>query len=237
MAKSKADTVLDEVKEEKKVDGGREKSNEAPKYVVDVDNTYEQVLKLDKEGFELVFSLEGFLELSDDEVNGLSRVNFKNYYVAHSQKKQKETVASREPDYTFKGFEPLGGNARRRMQQALRPRKGWHGCLKAPEERDEALASGYTEIRKLSSAQQKEVDSGKKTAEDFVGIEAGSPVRIGQEDKPELLAFEIPEERWKEHLAHVGWMSKGRWGSNEEDYAERVRRLGLIPTKDGHVMK
>lgn len=209
--------------------GADKGENKSQKYVVDVDNTYEQILKLDQEGFELVFNVERFKELSDDEVNELSRVNFKNYYVAHSQKKQKESNKRPDPDYTFKGFEPLGGNARKRMQKALRPRKGYHGCLKSPEELDEALTAGYTHIRHLSKKQEDLIKEGKAKREDFIGKEDGSVVKLGQEDKPELIAVEIPEERWKEHIAYVGYMSKGRYDTNKQDFMERARRAGLLP--------
>lgn len=204
---------------------GQNKTGKGQKYPVDVDNTPEQVVKLDSEGFELVFDIERFLTLEDEVVNELSRVNFKNYYVAFSQVKQKDgKTKSEEPDYSEWMLSPLGGNATKRMQKVLRKRRGWHQCLKSPEEWDEAMADGYVPIRELNKKQEDLIKDGKKKKEDFVGYEDGEIAKIGKEDKPELLACEIPEEVFQRHLLAVGYKSKGRWSSNKREYAEKARR-------------
>jgi hypothetical protein len=233
--KSKAtvdkEKVVKDVEEKKEVTKGQNKSGKGQTYPVDVDNTPEQVIKLDSEGFELIFSIDRFLELPDEVVNELSRVNFKNYYVAQSQVKQKELDLKNKKDPVYQDWElsPLGGNATKRMKKVLRERRGWHQCLKSPDEWDEAMANGYVPIRKLSKEQEEKIKSGKKKKEDFIGYEDGEIARLGSFDKPELLACEIPEEVFKRHLAAVGYKSKGRYAQNKQEYAEKARRAGLLP--------
>jgi len=229
--------------EEKVVERAEKKTKPAGWYTVTIDNSAEDVIKLDQDGYELAFDLDRFLKLSDETVDQLGRRNYANYCIAENQIAQRELKTKRRPDVDYVkewnsgNLNLAGGNARRRMQKALRERPGWHGCLKAPDEKDEALNAGYRFIRHLSTKQEKAVKDGKATREDFLGEEDGEIVKLGQEDKPELIAMEIPESRWKEHLAWVGWQSKGRFERAPQEYAEKVRRAGLLPTNHGEVIK
>jgi hypothetical protein len=238
-AKVKGDEVVNDGKTpKKKVNGGGEKPKKKGGYLVSVDNTPEEVLKLDKEGYELAFDLDRFLSLDDDVVEELSRKNYANYCVAENQIAQRELSKTkrRDPNYV-QDWELgiLGGNAKNRMEKALvGVKKGWHGCLKAPDEVDEALSNGYKFVYKLSDDKQKLVDEGKAKPSDFADDPGTStPVRLGQEDKPELIAMQIPEEKWQKHLVAIGYKSKGRWERQKEDYFDKVERAGLIPTDSG----
>jgi len=216
----------------KKVEREGEKSGPPQTKTVNIDNSYEQVLQWNDEGHKLAFEVGEFLHLPDEVIDELRRDNFKSYYVSLNQVVIAQNSKTKRPDPDYlKDLElgVLGSNARHRMQQALRERDGWHGFLCAPDELDERLQMGYKKICKLSKEQQKLVDSGKKEAKDFWGEEAGSPVRIGQEDKPELLALEVPLAVWKKHLAAIGYRSKGMYEQNKQDYLDRVKELGLIP--------
>lgn len=228
---------------EKQVNKVENKKEPVGFYTVTIDNTVEDVLKLDKEGYELSFDLDRFLKLDDETVEKLGRKNFANYCIAENQLSQRELKEKRrpEPDYVRDwkngSLDLGGGNARNRMRKALRKRPGWHGCLKAPDEVEDAKVAGYRLIRDLSKEQEKQVKEGKKKREYFFGKEDGPVVKLGQEDKPELIAMEIEEYKWLDHLAAVGWKSKGRFERIPQEYAEKARRAGLIPTNHGEVIK
>jgi hypothetical protein len=49
--------------------------------------------------------------------------------------------------------------------------------------------------------------------------------------------MEIEEYKWLDHLAAVGWKSKGRFERIPQEYAEKARRAGLIPTNHGEVIR
>lgn len=220
----------------------QKKSNTFDVVTITVDNTIEEVLQFDKEGKTLQFDIRKFLEIPDEYLDKLSRSNFLKYFVTYNQVKQTELSKVKRPDPDYMkdwGIEPLGGNARNLMKKALRPRRGWHGFLCSPEELDDRLNLGYRIIQKLSSRQKKLIAEGKKTREELIGYEEGDRSVIGQYDKPDLIALEIPEEAYQKHLAYVGWLSKGKHEKYEGEYGERIRRIfpGLVPTKYGEEIK
>ncbi len=119
-------------------------------YRVDVDNTVEEVLKLDKDGAELLFDSDRFLELEDEEVRALSRGNFTNYVLAEQAKVQREKFE--ESDGTkgnsgIKIIDPLDGQARNKIKVKDQDKDGVHITFKRKDEIEGFRELGYERIK------------------------------------------------------------------------------------------
>lgn len=188
------------------------------KKVVTVADGYKTAVEYINKGMTLVFDPSDFLELPQSVVDDMNEASRENYYFARSQRAEyteKSFAEKRRESYDREqAIQTISGNSKGRLERkardAGRPRKGYHHTWLTPEDFDDwAQEAGYKVVR------------GKK---DKDGNE-GSAVRVGPEDKPELLLCEIPEERYKAHVEAVSAKSKARSKGQKAQFENRIEDI------------
>jgi hypothetical protein len=187
---------------------------------ITLDNSFEDVVRWNKEGYRLRFSYEKFLELSDEVEKELFRENAQDYFFAKGLWKQVEDQKKRgvRPEPGSPKIEILGGSASGRV--AFKNKQpGMHYSAKRPDEIYEALEAGYQPCD--SSDPVRFGDSGA----------GGIKAIHNRKGEKELIAVKISEERFQNHLKAVGEESRQRIRSQNDSFKNEGKKLG-IETKD-----
>ncbi len=223
------------VKEKSSVTG-EEKNTDKEKVVqVTLDMGEQRVVELIEDGFQIGFSGDDFLELSDRVVDLLDRKSLQRYFIAKTKvimdKREgdvKRPDYARSPVHEYDVSDPMRHSVTDSLKD-VRKRGGWHICWKDPRDLDACLRVGYKQVRDPDKKQQELIDSKKKVKEDFAGEEKGEVKMIGRRDNPELIAMECPQDLFDQHMFAVGYASSGRHAENKEEFFEKARRAGVIP--------
>lgn len=217
--------------------GSEEKSGvgkveKVQKVKIGFDRTDEQVLQFNQDTeVELIWDEDDFRELSEAVERQLRYQNLKNYLTVKVKNESKAKKALEVQAVSL--VDPLGMNADYRLK--IRPRRGWHQCWKSPGmEFDSAMAAGYKQVRKRKATGKKD-----KYGEDILenvepGYENGEVLKIMTEDgKVELIAVEVEEQRFRDHLKWMSEKSTSMYRGNKQRFNENVEELNrrLDPDK------
>lgn len=220
---------------EKTVDSGVKIKEKPEIRTVTLDNTEEMVVKLIQQGIQLDFDPTSFRHLSDEVLDMLDRQSLQRYFVAKGvllERERRERVID-DPNYLEKLYEdPFSNTAELDIEQINDyKRPGWHVGWQSPRDVESRKRQGWRNIRQLSAKQKKAIEEGKAKREDFLGEENGETLKIGREDKPELVAMECPMELHEQHIRAVHYKSSGRYKKNKEEFLEKMARL-KVEAKD-----
>ncbi len=193
-----------------------------------------------EEGVTLFFDPNSFRELSQETVNQLGFYSAQSYWQAYNvwKDRQRQEEAERPTDYEdLKIRDPLSQAYTDKLK--LRERRGWHQTWKRPDEVESAKAVGYREIREQRKIGKKDKDGnviGSYFEENEPGYEKG-PVKKIMEDQgqEELIAMEIPEELYQQHLQAVSDRVKYKKGQAVEKAEEAADRASYQLGKKGGV--
>lgn len=193
------------------------------KILITLDTSVEDVIRLDSEGYQLLFSAEpGNLPvLDEDQTRELGYENRVSYGIALALSKEAEKKKD-QPKPSFDEIKaPLAASAGRRLEVIGAP-KGWHYCWKRTDEIHEAGLAGYT------------------LAGDEVQTYAtrvGTSHRISALGRDELILMKIPQEQFEKIEREAGERSRQIIESRSNVAREEIARLGGKPfepsEKDG----
>lgn len=216
------------------VSQGGEAPKERGMIVVPVDIRPEDLLSLDeKDEVDLVFDPELMPDLDDEVLQKLSYVTKRAYFVAWGAGQRKREERARERDRKDKPptlwvNDPLDV-AQARRSKLLRPRKGWHQTTCRNDEFDEFMSVGYRVIRQS-----------KEGKDEAPGEETGEVLKVKEDEKITIIAVEIPEDVYHQHLRAVSYKSHARYSHDVEstfrefvegknrDYATKKEQLEVI---------
>jgi hypothetical protein len=227
MAKKKVETFQDvDIHEEVISDGKNTKSLTSLNNIVSeikeisLDNTVEDVVKWNKEGYRLRFNHERFLELPEETVRELFHENARDYFFSLGLWKKVEDQKKRgvRRDPKDPKIEILGGSASGRVQFKNK-QPGMHYTAKRPDEIYEALDAGYVVCDSTDP-----VIFGDRGA-------GGVKAIHGRKGEKELIALKISEDRYQAHLRAVGEESRRRIQGEGEAFKKEGRKYG-IKTED-----
>jgi hypothetical protein len=197
-----------------------------------------------EEGVTLFFDPNSFRELSQESVDKLDFYSAQSYWQAYNawKEKKRQEEAQRPANYEdLKIKDPLSQAYTDKLK--LRERRGWHQTWKRPDEVEAAKSVGYREIREQRKIGKKDKDGNVVESyyeENEPGYEKG-PVKKIMEDQgqEELIAMEVPEELYEQHLQAVSdrvKYKKGQAVEKAEEAADRASyqlgRKGGVQVKD-----
>jgi hypothetical protein len=206
--------------------GSKQGSEEVVEVTIDMTET--EVLALNEKGVKLNFSVEEFLELSEDAVKALYRENLMNYsgakalYARHKRYEEQPDVLKRVKAKS-KPLRTLGNTATRKLRAKEFVKPGMHPCWKRPDEVDEALEQGYTFVpdgEGGTKARRTKVGEADDGSEEFAGFR-----QVKDRGKVEQVLMQIPEERYQEHLKAMSVLSKGNYHMEKDRIREVANRL------------
>lgn len=193
------------------------------KVSITIDTSAEDVLRLDNEGYQLLFSAEpgAIPVLDEDQTRALGYDNRVNYGIALALSKEAEKRKDQPKPVLGEIKAPLAASAGRRLEVIGAP-KGVHYCWKRTDELHEAGLAGYT----------------------FAGDEVqtyatrvGTTHRISALGNDEMILMKIPQERFEEIEREAGEKSRRLLESRSNVAKEEIARLGGKPfepsEKDG----
>lgn len=193
------------------------------KVSITVDTSPSDVLRLDSEGYQLLFSAEpGSLpDLTEDQTRELSYDNRVSYGIAMALSKEAEKRKDQPKPLVDSIKAPLAASAGRRLEVIGAP-EGWHYCWKRPDELHEAGLAGYTyagdEVQTYATR-------------------VGSTHRVSALGQDELILMKIPQEQFEKIEREAGERSRQLIDSGSNAAKENIARLGGKPfepsEKDG----
>jgi hypothetical protein len=192
-------------------DVSKEVSNEKTVYVT-MDTEPGQVLQFVKEDKDIVFEAGNLPKLDDELVRKLP------YYVASAyiKEQEKEDRQHSGPTLGKELAQMLGSDVSSKID-SLRKRSGYHTTWRRPDEFDECMSAGYTQIR--------EAKVKKDGTKEGPGSESGEVIMIGDRSKPELIAMEIPIRFIEQHELAVSLRSTQAYKGNKEGVVEKVDQI------------
>ena len=211
-------------------ESGVRKPVHAQKVLVKVDMNDEQVLQFnqDKE-VELVWSEDGFRELSETVEKQLSFENLKRYFAMQYVVKERAKKAAGSFKVLEDPMNPLGMNADFRLK--IRERPGYHQCWKSPgQEFDAAMAGPYTQVHK-----QADLANGKKENKP-AGEENGEVLKlIDGNGKVELIAVECKLELFEQFKEFMAAKSRQMYRGNKETFTSSIETLNRATSKQNRL--
>lgn len=202
-----------EVKEEGKGKKVKEVVKKKGALETSVETSISEVLECVKEGRDVVFYPESLVRIPGEVLLELP------YKVAKEYEAAKEE-AGKQAKIEVLGI--LGNNARNRLK--LRARRGWHQTWKRPDELDEALDNGYVVVREANK-------------NEAPGKETGEIKKIGNGEKVELIALEINQERYDNHLKAVRDRSVRAYKANKENVLDSVEQFNArVPDRNDRLI-
>jgi hypothetical protein len=185
-------------------------SETVAKYVVKTGDSVENILELDAKGTRLEFDEKQFFELDEKALRRLGYDNRQSYFVSKQLNKQfieglDRSEAAKRIQVIAKPPRILGkmGKSRlSRLDDAVG--KGMHGTWKRPEETDDARLDGYEPVRDPKT---------------------GEIMKIGEDGKEELVAMQIPDERFEEHLQGVSELSRRQLAAVKGDIHDKAKQM------------
>lgn len=175
-------------------------------YVVSIETTMDELVKCVEKGQEIVWKEDDLPKFEEKDLEVLPYKVAKGYVDALKKREQKEKAALG----SFQVIDILGGNSLNKLK--LRKRPGYHQTWKRPDEFDEALSYGYVQVRKAKDG-------------DKVGYEKGEVIKIGDKDKPELIAMEIRQDVYDRHVKAVSMKSRRAYTGIKENFAGVVEQV------------
>ena len=196
------------------------------KEVITLDTDPQTISKLDQEGVISDYAYESFLELSDEIVSGLGRVNRDSYYIAKAvsdqllkqQKEREEGIRRPEgspqiTDVSDRIEERIIGGTATKKTEVYGGRPNTHYCLKPPDELAACIQAGYSFV-----------DSSDPVKTPGMTSVAGSR-RISRHGEDELVLLKIPEETYQSHIHAVSSLSKGNREQVRDGFKNEGKRL------------
>lgn len=192
-------------------------SDTVEKYLVKLGDSVEDVLEKDAKGIRLEFDEKEFFELEEVSLRKLGHDNRQSYFVSKQLYKQRlegegRSEAAKRIQVIAKPPRILGrmGKARlERLDEAVG--KGMHGTWKRPDEVDDAKLDGYEVVKDPKS---------------------GGSMKIGEEGKEELIAMQIPQGVFAEHLQGVSDLSRRQLDAVKGDVKEQASQVNR-QSRDG----
>lgn len=196
------------------------------KIEITLDNSFEDVVKYDEEGYVLSFSSDQgkFLKLETGQVEKLSRGNRAAYATSYMLWNEAKEVSTNPPTEGL-SIRPQFATARTRLkihfvspeaEKAFRAK--WHEVWKRPDELHMAQSEGYSVV----------------TEEDGV-VSFGGGSRnlhvLGGGNTDELVLMKCPLEAYKTRIEYVSEISKRRDGAIDNKIEETARRSGAKVVK------
>lgn len=209
--KEAANAPVEEVKKESEVTQTVKKGK-----IIDahIDSDPKTLLKWVQSGGSIAFDPDDLPKLSDENLEPFPYATVKAYKSAVSQAATKSTGR-------VEVLDTLGGNASTKLK--LRKRRGYHQTWKRPDELDDALEIGYVVIREAKNDKERQNP----------GTESGRIKRIGPEDKAELIAMEVSQERYDNHVKAMTRKSRAAYTANKEKFAGNVEQFNRnLPKND-----
>lgn len=176
-----------------------------------LDSEPSMLLEWVQDGGSIAFDPDDLPKLSDEELEPFPYSTVKAY---------KEAVSKvRKSVLKVDTLDTLGGDANAKLK--LRKRRGFHQTWKRSDELDDALDKGYVVIRE------------PKSDKEAAGKETGPIKRIGKEDQAELIAMEVSQERYDNHVKAMTRKSREAYTSNKERFAGNVEQFNRnLPKND-----
>jgi hypothetical protein len=177
-----------------------------------IDSDPKELLEWTQKGATIAFDPDDLPVLSDEELQPFPYSTVKAFKEAQGEKKKKGAES-------IEVLDTLGGSAGNKLK--LRKRRGYHQTWKRPDELDDAREKGYIVIREPKKDGEK------------AGAETGSIKRIGKEDNAELIAMEVSQERYDNHIKIMTKKSRRAYTANKERFAGNVEQLNRnLPKAD-----
>ena len=193
---------------------------------ITVDKKKEDVLRLDKVGYELTFdeSLEKFPEYDDEFIKELSFVNQRNYFVAQGLHIGAKRVAEEQPSgLEIMPVTPRDGMATSRLQ-VFKKKPGFHYAWRRPDELREAQMQGYSIVG--------------DEVETFASSGSKGHHEVSAFGQTELVLMKIPQKIFEERQRAVDSRSKERIEAVENTAVNEMTSSGGKPyipkSKDSH---
>lgn len=196
--------------QEKKVSNSSVEGKKKPERMVFIaGDSVDTMIEMDKDGMIVDFDVDQFPDLGDD-VKKLSKDARTRYFVARSlhlqaQKGKSRDRKSREIAERIEILDSMDFGARAKLKEAEKyVEKGMHLAYKDPSEVDYAKERhGYKPVK---------------------GKDGTTYAIKGKEGKDELVAMQIPEEKYQKHLKAVGRLSRGSLSDNFEGAKDEAAR-------------
>lgn len=185
------------------------------KMVARVDSDPLEIIEWCQKGGEIVFDAFDLPKLTEEELEQLPYYAVKQYQ-AELRKAEEQAMRG------ISEIETLSGTAETKMR--LRKRRGYHQVWKRPDEFEDALDKGYTQIRNPKKEGEKP------------GYEKGEVKKIMKgQGEVELIAMEIPEDKYQQHVKAMTAKSRRAYKSNKEGFAASVEEVNRQVPKESRV--
>ncbi len=187
---------------------------------ISLDNSVEDVLQWNEEGFRLRFDYRRMLILPDEAVSELYKENRTDYKFAHDLwkevERQKKEGSRKDPNDPR--IEVLGGSASGRVRIEGK-QEGMHYSAQRAEDVFSLMRQGY------------QVCDSSDPATFGDGTAGGVKCTHARNGDKELVLVKIPKERYEAHLKAVGEASRKRCRATRDPLKSEGKRQG-IKTQD-----
>lgn len=191
-------------------------NNDVP-YKATIETSFEDLIDCVEKKRNVVFTAGNLPVLSEEIIRELPYKMAQGFFV----ERQKELDGMKPAEPRIEYGKMIGGANSELVDKLLRPRRGYHQTWRTPDQFDESLRYGYTQIREN---RRDSYGNFCETAEP--GYEQGEVIKLKTGDgKVELIAMEIPLRVIEEHNQAVSNLSNQAYEGNKEMLIEKIDRI------------
>lgn len=199
-------------------------------------NTEDEVVHWDRQGANLLFDDQQFLQLDDRVVSQLGYYNKRSYFLAEAaieQRRKFEESGGVRGGPKIEVFNPLDGGAGKKITIKDQD-KGSHVTFVRPDQEASFKEAGYTNVSDPKRVPGTRMDANGKLV-----------VKDRAADKVDLIPMETSIENHERISGAPGKLSRARLRKTKDDYKDFVLEKGrrasgrqiVRPTENGEVME